>query len=473
MRKAKTVVFLILLLTSFPVLAQEVWTLEKCITHALENNLQIRQQELMVHSSKISVTQSRLSLLPTASANASHNYLFGRTVDPYTNEFTTTTVQTNNFSLGGSVTLFSGFQQYNELEKANLDLMASIKDLETLKNNISLNIASAYLQILYSVENYEIAVNQRDVTQKQVERTTKLVNAGSLAKSNLLDIQSQWANEELAVINAQNQLNIAYLTLIQYLDLKQTEGFEIDRPKFDDFTPAELALTVDMIYLEAQEMPQIKSADYKLQSSHKSLAMARGMRSPRLTASGGWGTGYSNARKQYEFGGFEEVATGYLEGNIAQRVLSSMPVTNAVNYPFADQLNDNSNMSLGFTLSIPIFSGWQVQSNVSNSKLNVQNYEYQLEIAKNQLYKDIQQAYNNAKSAIAEYNGSKKAFEATQESFKYTEQKFDVGLVNSVDYNISKNNLSRSQSTLIRAKYQYLFMVNVLNFYRGQPITLK
>lgn len=473
MKTIQFVYLIFFILISANTFAQNIWTLDRCVNHALENNLQIKQQQLMVKSSKINVTQSRLSILPTANATASHNYSFGRAVDPYTNEFTSTNARSNRFSLGGSMTLFNGLQQYHQIAKSNLDLMASIKNLETLKNNISLSIASAYLQVLFSLENYDISVSQRDVTQRQVERTQKMVNAGSLAKSNLLEVQAQLANEELTVINAQSQLDMAYLNLMQMLDLRDTENFEIERPAFDDFMPEELNLTVQMIYLEAQQLPQIKSAEYQLESSRKSLAIARGGRSPRISLSGGWGTGYSDARMLYESAGVQEMQIGYLEGNTEQKVMTMIPQNEAVTYPFEDQLKDNSSMSLGFTLSIPIFNGWQVQSNISNSKLNVQNYEYELQLIKNQLYKDIQQAYNDAKSARAEYYGSTKAFEASQESFKYSEQKFDVGLVNSVDYNLAKNNLTAAQSNLIRAKYQYIFTVNVLNFYRGKPITLK
>ncbi len=460
----------------FNALAQE-WSLEKCIEHAIENNIQIKQQTLQVSSHRSGVKQSKAALLPSVNASATHGYNFGRSVDPFTNDFSNTKVRSNNFGVGASIDLFRGGQNYHVLQKSNIELMASLQDLERIKNNISLNIATAYLQILFNKENLANAERQLNVTQLQVDRTIKLVNAGSLPKGDLLEIQAQKATEELAVINADNNLRMSYLTLTQFLELKNEDikNFSIETPVISGIENEEVVLTVDMIYLEAQQLPQIKSAEYRVKSAYESLAIAKGGRTPTLSMNLSWGTGYSDARKLYtgEIDTENVVPIGFI-GDATEQIVNTYDyITHEHDYEFGDQLKDNVSTSLTFRLSIPIFNNFQVQSNVIYKKLDYQNTEYSLELTKNELYKDIQQAYNNTKTALAEYKGSLKALEARKEAFKYMQQKFDVGMITTIEYNTSKIQLNEAETDLLRAKYNYIFTQKILDFYRGKELTLK
>lgn len=475
MKKNKSFTIIGLIFLSLSSIAQEIWTLEKCINYAYENNIRIKQQELNAKYSKNTLIQSKAGALPSLNANASHNYNFGRSVDPYTYDFTENNIQSNNFSLSSSVILFNGLQTYNTIKQNQLNLLADLQDVEKAKNDISLNIASAFLQILFNEELLNVAKSQLEITQQQVERTKNLVDAGSLAKGSLLEIEAQTALENLKVVNAQNQLNISYLTLTQLLDLDSVGGFKIEHPQFPDLEEKNLIPSVNQVYLEAiNNLPQIKSAEYKLSGSEKGLNIARGTRSPRLSLSASYGTGYSNAIENFIITDttYGSVLSGYtLSGEDVYTNTYDIDYETETR-PFGDQFRDNASTSLSFNLTIPIFNGLQVHSSISNAKISVLNSKYQLELAKNQLYKEIQQAHADAMAALNKFFATKKAVSSMAESFQYTQQKFNVGLVTSVDYNIAKNNLTKAKSDLLQAKYEYIFKSKVLDFYRGKPIEL-
>lgn len=425
---------------------QKAWTLEECITHALQNNIRIKQQEIMTDYQVAALEQSKLSLLPTLNGSASHNYAFGRALDETTYEFTENeTVQSNNFYAGSNVTLFRGLIGYNTIQKNKYQVLASEQDLALFRNDISLNIALAYLQILLNQELVTATEAQVELTRQQIDRTGKLVDAGSLARGNLLDIEAQAAREELQLVNLQNQLTLSVLNLTQMLELQGTDGFSIAVPAIsvrDDAADGNPAA----IFAIAEKMrPEILSAEYQLKSAEYDLAIARGNRSPRLSLGTSMSTGYSDMRVK--------------------------PFTNE-KYPFGEQLTDNVNYGLGFTLNVPIFNGWQVNSSIKTSRLGIENSKYTLENTKKQLYKNIQQSYTDAAGALKKFHASEKAVASMEEAFRYAEQKLGVGMVTAVEYNQSKTNLLNAQSEMAQAKYEYVFKSKVLDFYRGIPLTL-
>jgi outer membrane protein len=286
----------------------------------------------------------------------------------------------------------------------------------------------------------------------QIEKTKNLVDAGSLPQGNLLEIQAQAASEKLQLVNSQNQLINARLTLVQYLDLDTVSDFEIVVPTIEKPEAEQLVNNVNDIYNQALQLPQIKSAELKLQSAEKGQNIAYSYAMPSLSVSAYYGTGYSSARTKYE-------------------MVNGSPV--AVDYPYGSQLSDNLSTSIGFHLSIPIFNNYGVNNAVTSSKINVVNQKYEVQLAKNQLYKEIQQAYTDANGAYEKYLASESSYLALAESFKYTQKKFDVGLVTATDYSIAKKNLSKAESDLSGAKYEFIFKKNVLNFYSGIPFSLK
>lgn len=434
---------------------QKTWTLEECIKYAIENNIQIKQQDIQTEYQKNTLDLSKLKLLPSLNGSASHNYSYGRALDQTTYQYTDhQRVQSNNFYLGGNLNLFSGLQNYNTIKMNNYSLLASEEDLKDIKDNIALSVALDYLQILLNKELVTATDNQLSITLQQIEKTKKLVDAGSVARGNLLQIESQAAQEDLQLITVKNQLDISFLNITQLLELKTPEGFEIVVPEIQVDSNAIITGNINEIYeLALGTRPEVKSSEYKLNASEYDLKVAQGGRSPRLTMSHSFSTGYSDIRK---------------------KVIGIDPVTGPAygKYSFANQVNDNINYGVGFSLNVPILNGWQVNKNISNSRLAIENSQFTLEGTKKQLYKSIQQAYTDAVAALKKYNASIKAVTSMEESFRYTEQKFNVGMITPVDYNAAKTQLLNAQSDVVQAKYEFIFKTKVLDFYKGIPLNL-
>ena len=423
------------------------WTLEECINHALENNIQIQQSELNLLITNQNLAQSKYGMLPNINGFASHTYNFGQTIDPFTNQFATSQVRSNSLSLSSSVTLFNGFQTLNTVKKNQADLQASRFDMEKMQNDISLNIANFYLQILFSHELVKNAERQLQVTSGQITRIQKLVDAGSLPEGNLREIQAQYASEELQKINAENQLNITTLNLAQILRLEDASNFDVVMPNLESFQGVSELITPGALYLTALEtMPEVKSAEYSYYSAEKSKDIARGAYSPNLSATGSIGSGFSENNKEFA------------DGELRVK-------------PFNDQLDDNFNKSVGIRINIPIFNGMSARSNVQRAKLSLEIAELNLEDTKLQLRQKIESAHNDAIAALKRYKAAEKSVDALNLSFNYTKQRFDVGMLNSFEFNNEKNRLNNAESELLQAKYEYIFKTKVLDFYQGKAIS--
>lgn len=456
--------------------AQEVWTLEKCVEYALTNNIQIKQQMLQVKSGQATVLQDQLNLLPTLNGFAMHGYNWGKTVDRYTNQFATQRVQTDNFYLSSSVTLFDGFQKINRIRQGKMDLQAANYDTDKFMDDITLGIATGYLQILFYKELLKTAENQLAATDMQVNRLQKLVEAGALAVGDQYNIQAQRATENVQVVDARNSLDLAYLTLAQMLDLPTTDNFEIETPDLQLGAQPSITALPEQVYDYAlQNQPMIKSAELRLKSAEYMLDQSRGALLPSLSMQGSLGTGYSGAASKvvdsYIPAGTQVI--GFIEipgGTQEVYTLKYDPVWK--DNTFSDQVSDNINKSLSFNLNIPIFNGWSSRTAISKAKMNVENSKYTLDLKKLELRKTIQQAYADAKAALNKYQSSITGVEAAHESFRYAEQKFTLGSLNSVDYNNSKINFEKAESNLLQAKFEFIFKTTVLDFYMGKPISL-
>jgi outer membrane protein len=473
----KRIILISLLIACFSGLkAQQVWSLEKCIDHALNNNLQLKQQKLLVEAAKIDALQSKLDLLPSVTANASHAYNYGQTIDRYTNQFATSRVQSNNFYLQGGVTLFNGFQKINAIKQAQLDLMASLEDAEKYSNDLSLNIATFYMQVLFYKELVQIRTNQLEITRQQLERMEKLVEAGTVAAGEGYLIEAQVATEESSLIQAQNLLDISMLTLTQLLDLPSSEGFDIEVPDLSVEEEFALKDEPNAIYEHAVgNMPEIRAAEYRELASRKALARARGMHSPQLDISGSWGTGYSGASQVVDQTAFTTSEIGFTRTTLGDTlpVYTLTPNSTFKTKPWNDQIRDNNNQTIGLYLRIPIFNGWITRSTVSKSKLALENSRLEMDVQKLQLRKTIYQAWTDARASLKNYDAAVKKINATRESFRYAEQKFGVGIMNSVDYNNAKKDLTNAESEMLQGKYDFIFKSTVLDFYMGRPLTLK
>lgn len=423
------------LLFSSSIKAQEPWTLEQCIRYAFDNNIQIKQQMLSVKISEGTLSQSKLGTLPSLNASFDHSYRFD------TSKYNS---QSNSFSITSSVDLFKGLYNLNNIKKNQFDLKATLSDVDKVKNNIALSIASAYLQILYSEELVASSERQVELSKMQVERTSILVKAGSLPEGNLLEIEAQLSSDELQLVNAQNQRDLAYLTLTQYLDIKTPEGFKIQKPNLEGFENKLVDLSPNGIFESAQqEMPQIIGRNYRVSSAENSLKISKGGLLPSLNLLARYSTNYS--------------------------ALLNNPIESP---SFGNQFKNRANTYVGLSLSIPIFNGWSVKNTISTKKIMLDQSRLDLENEKNILYKDIQQAYTDAIAAQKKLKATQKSLIALTEAFRYSEQKFTVGLVTSVDYTSAKTKLSKAETDLLQAKYELIFKSKILEFYKGIPLSL-
>ncbi|MBN1821230.1 MAG: TolC family protein [Prolixibacteraceae bacterium] len=429
--------------------AQETWSLQKCIDYALENNIQIKQQKLNTDYQGNLVGQAKSDRLPNLNAQIGNDFSFGRSLT-YENTYENVNSTSISGYLGTNITLWNGFTLKNTIKQRELDLQASIQDLQKAKDDIMLSIAASYLEILFAEELQLVSEAQIEVTQQQINRTQKLVDAGSLAKGALLEIEAQLAQEELQLVNDQNRVQLAYLNLFQFLELPVSESFVVEKPELPEIGAAVATMNSMDVFKNAMNFrPEIKAAILRVESMKAQLEIAKGSQYPNLSFGANY---YNNYNDNYQT--YNQV-TG-----------------EATVIPFIDQLKNNERYGFGFTLSVPIFNRFQVKNGISNSRLQLMDYEYRLQTSKNVLRKDIEQAYTNALAALNRYISSEKAVTSMQEAFRYVEEKFNVGMVNSVEYNQSKNNLTVAQSNLLQAKYEYIFRTKILDFYNGIKIEL-
>jgi len=468
-------VFVLAFVLTSTVNAQKKWTLEECISYAVEQNISIKRTSLNLENSAVNLSQSQYGRLPSLNGSASNTYNFGQTIDPFTNQFATTTVRSNSFFLNAQVTLFNGFQTLNTVKANKTELQAAESDLQKMKNDISLNVANLYLQILFNKELLRNAESQLEVTKIQAQRIEKLVAAGSQPQGAQYDIEAQLAQEELNRINAKNQLDLSLLNLRQLLLIESSEDFEVVEPSIDNIDKGKMLSTPGAIYENSLTiMPEVKSSQYRLVAAEQTLKASRGAYSPRITLSGSYGTGYSGVSQ--ELVGITDLGL-QPNGDVVQG--SNTPVLSPTTIPqfqdksFNDQLRDNINSSIGVSLTVPIFNGMAARSNVSRSKIRLEQAELDLTDTKLQLRQQIESAYLDAAAASKRYESASASVKALTESFKYTQERFNVGLLNSFDFSNEKNRLIQSQSNLLQAKYEYIFKTQVLEFYQGKTISLK
>lgn len=438
----KKVLFILLLsgtLSTVKVTGQELWSLERCIQYAWENNIQIRQQEIVVEQNKNNAEQAKYNFVPSLNASVSENMSWGRSVNLNDLEIIQNQLSAStSASVGASIRILDGLSKPNTLKSNQKALEISMQDVQRIKNDISINIARAYLQIMLSEQILESAVESFNSMQEQRDRSEKLVNAGSQAYSTLLEMEAQLANERVRLVEAENQLRINNLNLMQLLDLESGTSFGISIPQLPQIPETYNEESSDILFRQSLSLPQIKSAELTLEQSKLQLAIAKGRLYPTISLNANYGSYFSNRNDD----------------------------------PFFTQFNDNRNPTLGFSLSVPILNNLQTRTNVKNARLNVANYELNLQSRHQDLYKEIQTATFDAKAYHERYLAAKYNLSAMEESFRYVEEKFNIGVLNGTDYTVAKNNLFTARSNYYQTVYQFIFQSKILDFYRGIPLSL-
>lgn len=423
--------------------AQEAWSLRRCIDYAIEHNIDIRQSENAARQSEVEVNTAKWARLPSINGNANQSWNWGRTQtavpDENTGDYSTVYVNTSsngtNMSLSASVPLFTGLQIPNEYALAKLNLKAATADLQKAKDDISINVASYYLQVLFNKELHQVALGQVALSKEQLERISRLAELGKASPAEVAEAKSRVAQDEMTAVQTNNDYQLALLDLSQLIELETPEGFVLEEPAVQmELTP--LTPPDDIYQSAVVNKPSIQAAQYRLEGSRHSIRIAQSGFYPQLSLNGSLGTSYYST----------------------------------INRTFNQQMGDNFSKYVGLSLSVPIFNRLSTRNRVRTARLQRENYALQLDNAKKTLYKEIQQAWYSATASESKYTSSRAATEASQASFQLMNEKYINGQATAVEYNEAKQNLMKAQSDELQAKYDYLFRTKILDFYKGIPI---
>jgi outer membrane protein len=460
----------------------KTWTLQACIDYALENNLQVQQSQLTIESNRSALKQAQLNRLPSLNANVSHFYNLGRSLNPFTNQFINQQIQTNTLSLSGDVTLFSGFSIHNTIKQNKLTVASSEFSLEEAKNNLKLNLVNAYLQVVLNQQILENAQKQSESTKAQIEQTRRLVAAGTLPEVNLYQLEAQLATDKVQIVQAQNSINLAKLTLKQLMQLPAQTQMELVVPQMK--VPAESLeqRQLENIFSLAQNsQPQVKAARLNTQSSLLGVEVSKARLLPTLSFGFQANTNYSSAnktlpdlKKEPIFSGIDTL--GYIpdaSGLPRDYVVRPRFSLQEKEFGFLSQMREAFRQGFGFSLQIPIFNRFQTRNAIQQAIIRVKQSEVNEKIVVNQLRQTIEQAYLDALAAEASYRANLERVKALQEAFRASEKRYQLGAANLTDYTLAKNNLATAENDLLRAQYDFIFKLKVLDFYEGKPLEIE
>lgn len=418
--------------------AQEGWTLRQCIDYAIEHNINVLQTANAAEQSEVETNTSKWARLPNLNGSAGQNWSWGRSASPVDNTYSDINSGSTQFSLSTNVPLFTGLQLPNQYALSKLNLKAAIEDLNKAKEDVAINVTSAYLQVLFNLELSKVAANQVELSKEQLNRITRLAQVGKASPAEVAEAKARVAQDEMSLVQAENNYQLVILDLSQLLELPTPEGFALAQPDtIVDFSPL---TPPDEIYSEAlANKPGIRAAQFRLEGSEKNIRIAQSNYYPQLSLGAGLGTNF------YTLNG-------------------------SANDAFGKQMKNNLNKYVGFNLSIPLFNRLSTRNRVRTARLQQTNLALQLDNTKKVLYKEIQQAWYNAVAAESKFNSSTAAVSANEESFRLMSEKFDNGKATFIEYNEAKLNLTKALSDKIQAKYDYLFRTKILDFYKGIPI---
>ena len=418
---------------------EKQWSLRECCDYAVAHNISIKQQENQCRQQELQLSTAKNARLPEISGSVGQNFSFGRGLT-YENTYTNTNTSNTSLSLSASVPLFTGFQIPNQIKLNQLNLEAATADLEKAKNDIRMQVAQAYVQILYDIEMAEVAHRQIEIDSAQVARLQAFVNNGKASEAELSQQKATLANSKLTATQADNNCRLDILALTQLLELSTPEGFAIIRPSLENLGILGSPMTPDQIYAEALGVkPEILSQQLKLKATGHSIKIAQAGNYPTLSLSGGLGTNY------YTTSGMK--ADG-----------------------FGKQLENNFSQFIGLNLSVPIFNRFSTRNQIRSARIDQETQQLQLDNTKKTLYKEIQQVYYNALNAQSKEKSSAEAVQSSKDAFQLMQAKYENGKATITEFNESKNNYLKSESDLVQARYENLYQHALLEFYRGKEL---
>jgi len=426
------------LFTLLPLNAQQPWTLEQCIDYAVTHNISIKQYENRQRQQELQLSTARNNRLPDLNASASENFSFGRGLTS-DNTYTNTNTSSTSFSLGTSIPLLTGNRIPKNIELSRLNLEASTQDLEKAKNDIRVQVAQQYVQVLYDMEISGVARRQVAIDSAQIARLESLFKLGRASEAEVAQQRAALAQSQLTVTQADNNTQLALLSLSQLLELPSPEGFSISST-IVAADSSKATPSPDAIYAEALALrPEIQAEKLRLKGADANIDIARSSLFPSLSFSAGLGSNY------YKTSGF--------------------PADD-----FAKQMKNNFSQYLGFSLSVPIFNRFSIRNNIRSAKIDRENQLLALDNTKKQLYKEIQTAYYNTVTSRQKLQSSEEAYRSSKMAFSLMQAKYEIGKATSTEFNEARANLLKTESDLTQARYEYLYQTALIQFYRGQPL---
>ncbi|PWT78784.1 MAG: TolC family protein [Bacteroidetes bacterium] len=451
--------------------AAGILTLQQSVDIAIKNNLQVQQSQSQLDASKIGLNQSKENLLPFVGAQANQGINFGRSINPYTNQYIDQQINTGNYGINTNLTLFSGLQLINGIRQNMYAYDASKMDWQQQKDNITLNVILAYLLVLSNRDLLDISRAQADVDLKQVQRLEIQYREGAIAPSTLYDLRGQYANDLVNIVNNVNALEASKVGLYQLLNIPYNKNVQLENIAVPINTPDTIRGNSDSIFQTAlANLPLIKSADLRVKQYHKALQVARGAFYPTLSFYGSVSTNYSSAAETNVQGPLV-ISTSqneFVTVNGGDYYLNSKNDQYLQKIAFGDQFKNNRYTQIGFQLSIPILNYFKARNNVKFAKVNLQNYEHLATATRNQLQQNVELAFQNMIASYGQYKSYVDQVNAFQQSFRSAEIRFNAGAINSVDYVIAKNNYDRANINLSQARYNYILRTKILDYYQGR-----
>lgn len=422
------------------------WTLEECITHAYEHNIEIKTEELTAAEKRIALSESKWNYAPDLSASTGVSFSTGRVLDETTYEFVENeTVAGNNASLGANILLFGGLKNYYNLKRAQLDLRSSLLAVEKMRNDVRMNVTAYYLEILCAEETIRDAEQVVAELRIQEEKTAKKVEARKVTTADLLQIRSQLADAENDVLTARNTYDIARLNLCQLLEIDDYTTFRTVAPDVGELTRYDIADSPAEVLDAARGLPELEAARVGIDLARRNLQIARTAYWPTLSLSVGYGSSYSDVR---------------------QKMFRNPDGTYRYDaYPFFEQYKDNASSYVSLSLNIPIFGKFTTRKNVQRQKLAIRQAEYALRTTEKQVEKEVTQALIDARTAWERYRGAQRYVASAEEAARQIARKYDLGAATVTDYNTAISTQVKARSQLLQTKYEYLFKIKTLTYY--------
>lgn len=452
--------------------------LQQCIEIAQQNNIQVRQGKLTVANTELSLHQARLNRLPSAIFQATQSVNGGRSINITSNEFVQQTINSSNLQLSSSVTLYNGMVLQNTVQQNNLALQASQLELNAAQNNISLTVAQNYLNVLTGTEQLAVAQRQAEVTRAQLDRTQRLVNAGSAPESNLFELRATLASNEVDIVNAQNTLDLARVALLQTMNVPINQAFEVEPINVPDPSLDPYTASVQQLYdVASTNLPEVKGADLRVRSAILGVQVAKGGLYPTLSLNAGLNSIYSSAANTpVPNGQTTTITTPYF---YTDQTGATIPIygtgqgVDRVNIGYGTQLKNNFSQSLSLFLRVPIFQGNLSRNRITTAKIQQQNAELTALNTRLTLRQQIETAYTNMRAGANRFKATQAQVASLERAFQAAESRLNAGAINATDYSIAKTNLDRARASLVQSKYDYVFRTKILDYYQNKSLSFK